>query len=347
VTTAVLTSGAERAWVRRHALSRTATVTVTLSVAVFAVFCVSISVGDFPIPLADVVPAIFGVGSEDAEFIVRTLRLPRALTGMLVGASFGVSGAIFQSLARNPLASPDIIGIDAGASAAAVFCIVVLQVSAGTTAIGALAGALVTAFSIYLLAWRGGVSPYRLVLVGIGMAALLASITQYLLTRAEIFEAQRAVVWLTGSLNGRGWEHVRTIGIADLLLLPLVVALVGPLRLLQLGDDAAKGLGVAVERTRLVLVLVAVGLAALATAAAGPVVFVAFVAPPIARRLTRAPLAVGCSALVGALVVLLSDLVARRAFAPTELPVGVVTGVVGAPYLLWLLARANRVGRGG
>jgi iron complex transport system permease protein len=333
--------------VRRRALARTTSVALVLGVLLFVVFCVSISVGDFPIPLADVVPAIFGVGSEDAEFIVRTLRLPRALTGMLVGASFGVSGAIFQSLARNPLASPDIIGIDAGASAAAVFCIVVLQVSAGTTAIGALAGALVTAFSIYLLAWRGGVSPYRLVLVGIGMAALLASITQYLLTRAEIFEAQRAVVWLTGSLNGRGWEHVRTIGIADLLLLPLVVALVGPLRLLQLGDDAAKGLGVAVERTRLVLVLVAVGLAALATAAAGPVVFVAFVAPPIARRLTRAPLAVGCSALVGALVVLLSDLVARRAFAPTELPVGVVTGVVGAPYLLWLLARANRVGRGG
>ena len=333
--------------VRRRALARSTSVALVLSVLLFVVFCVSISVGDFPIPLRDVVPAIFGVGSEDAEFIVRTLRLPRALTGMLVGASFGVSGAIFQSLARNPLASPDIIGIDAGASAAAVFCIVVLQVSAGTTAIGALAGALVTAFGIYLLAWRGGVSPYRLVLVGIGMAALLASITQYLLTRAEIFEAQRAVVWLTGSLNGRGWEHVRTIGIADLLLLPLVVALVGPLRLLQLGDDAAKGLGVAVERTRLVLVLVAVGLAALATAAAGPVVFVAFVAPPIARRLTRAPLAVGCSALVGALVVLLSDLVARRAFAPTELPVGVVTGVVGAPYLLWLLARANRVGRGG
>ena len=293
------------------------------------------------------IPAIFGAGTEDAEFIVRTLRLPRALTGMLVGASFGVSGAIFQSLARNPLASPDIIGIDAGASAAAVFCIVVLHVSAGFTAFGALSGALVTAFAIYVLSWRNGVSTYRLVLIGIGVAAFLASITQYLLTRAEIFEAQRAVVWLTGSLNGRGWEHVRTIGFADLLLLPLVVALIGPLRMLQLGDDAARGLGVAVERSRLLLVLVGVGLAALATAAAGPIIFVAFVAPPIARRLTRAPLSVGCSALVGALVVLVSDLVARRAFAPTELPVGVVTGVVGAPYLLWLLARANRVGRGG
>ena len=333
--------------VRRRALARSTSVAATLTVALLVVFCVSISVGDFPIPLRDVVPAIFGAGTEDAEFIVHTLRLPRSLTGMLVGASFGVSGAIFQSLARNPLASPDIIGIDAGAGAAAVFCIVVLDVSVGITAFGALGGALVTSCCIYLLAWRGGVSPYRLVLVGIGLAALLSSVTQYLLTRAEIFEAQRAVVWLTGSLNGRGWEHVRTIGFTDLLLLPLVIALMGPLRVMQLGDDAAKGLGVAVERSRLLLVLVGVALAALATAAAGPVVFVAFVAAPIARRLTGAPLAVGCSALVGALVVLLSDLVARRAFAPTELPVGVVTGVVGAPYLLWLLARSNRVGRGG
>jgi len=347
VSTAVLSSGEASSDVRRRAVARSTSVAVVLTAAVFVAFCVSISVGDFPIPLRDVIPAIFGAGSEDAEFIVRTLRLPRALTGVLVGASFGVSGAIFQSLARNPLASPDIIGIDAGASAAAVFCIVVLDVSAGVTAVGALAGALLTAFAIYVLAWRGGVSPYRLVLVGIGVAALLTSVIQYLLTRAEIFEAQRAVVWLTGSLNGRGWEHVRTVGFADLLLVPLVVALVGPLRVLQLGDDAARGLGVAVERSRLLLVLVAVALAALATAAAGPVVFVAFVSPPIARRLTGAPLAVGCSALLGALVVLLSDLVARRAFAPTELPVGVVTGVVGAPYLLWLLARSNRVGRGG
>jgi iron complex transport system permease protein len=333
--------------VRRRAVARSTSVAVVLTIVLFGVFCVSISVGDFPIPLREVVPAIFGAGTDDAEFIVRTLRLPRALTGVLVGASFGVSGAIFQSLARNPLASPDIIGIDAGASAAAVFCIVVLDVSAGYTAFGALGGALVTAFSIYLLAWRGGVSPYRLVLVGIGIAALLSSVTQYLLTRAEIFEAQRAVVWLTGSLNGRGWEHVRTIGVADVLLLPLVISLIGPLRILQLGDDAAKGLGVSVERSRLLLVLVGVALAALATAAAGPVVFVAFVSPPIARRLTGAPLSVGCAALVGALVVLLSDLVARRVLAPTELPVGVVTGVVGAPYLLWLLARSNRGGRGG
>jgi len=340
-------SGSTSRDVHLRSVGRSAFVAIGLAIAVFVAFCVSISVGDFPVPLREVVPAIFGLGSDDAEFIVRTLRLPRALTAMLVGGSFAVSGAIFQSLARNPLASPDIIGIDAGASAAAVLCIVIWNTGASVTAFGALAGALIAAVSIYVLAWKGGVSPYRLVLVGIGIAAMLTSVTQYLLTRAEIFEAQRAVVWLTGSLNGRGWGHVRSIGIADLVVLPLLVALLGPLRVMLLGDDAAKGLGVSVERSRLLLVLVAVALAALATAAAGPVVFVAFVSAPIARRLTGTPLAVGTAALVGALLMLLADLVARRVFAPTELPVGVVTGIVGAPYLLWLLARSNRVGRGG
>jgi iron complex transport system permease protein len=345
VTTAVVAPVARQA--RRRALTRTASVNVVLVLALLAAFCVSISVGDFPIALRDVVPAIFGHGDEQSDFIVRTLRLPRAITGALVGTAFGISGAIFQSIARNPLASPDIIGIDAGASAAAVFCIVVLDTTAGTTAAGALIGALLTAIVIYVLAWKQGVSPYRLVLVGIGIAAMLTAATQYMLTRAEIFEAQRAVVWLTGSLNGRSWGHVRTIGTTMLLLVPIVVALSSRLRIMQLGDDAAKGLGVPVERSRLALVIVAVGLAAMATASAGPIIFVAFVAAPIARRLTHTPLALTSAALVGALIMLLSDLVARRLFAPTELPVGVVTGVVGAPYLLWLLARSNRTGRGG
>jgi iron complex transport system permease protein len=345
VTALTVASSSRR--VQRHATTRTTLVTGGLVVALVVAFCVSISVGDFPIPLRDVVPAIFGAGDEQSEFIVRTLRLPRAVTGVLVGSAFGISGAIFQSIARNPLASPDIIGIDAGASAMAVFCIVVLDTSADVTAAGALIGSLGAALTIYVLAWKGGVSPYRLVLVGIGLAAMLMAATQYLLTRAEIFEAQRAVVWLTGSLNGRGWSHVRTIGIAMVILVPIVVGLSGRLKVMQLGEDAAKSLGVPVERSRLALIIAGVALAAMATAAAGPIIFVAFVAAPIARRLTRSPLTLVVSALVGALIMVLSDLVARRLFAPTELPVGVITGVVGAPYLLWLLARCNRVGAGG
>ena len=294
------------------------------------------------------VPAIFGFGDPDSDFIVREVRLPRALTAVLVGAAFGLSGAIFQSLARNALASPDIIGVTAGASAAAVFAIVFLGASYAVVSAVAFIGALITAGVVYVLAFkRRGMSPYRLVLIGIGIAAVLTAVTEYSLTRAEIFEAQRATIWLTGSLNGRGWEQVRMLTAAIAVLFPLLLLLARPLRILQLGDNTARGLGVRVEPARAGLVVVGVALAAFATAAAGPVAFVAFVGAPIARRLTRSSLTIVPAGLAGALLVLASDLIARRVFAPTELPVGVITGLIGGPYLLWLLARANRVGRGG
>ena len=327
---------------------RVVVVTAALGFAVAAIVSVSVSVGDFPIPLAEVVPAVVGLGGPDSDFIIRTLRLPRALTGALAGAAFGLSGAIFQSLARNPLASPDVIGITAGASAAAVAVIVWGGGSSTVVSIAAIMGSLATAGAIYLLAYRRGVLGYRLVLVGIGVAAALSAFTSYLLTRAEIFDAQRATLWLTGSLNGRSWDHVGPVAAALAVLLPLTVALGRQLRLLELGDDTARGLGARVGASRGGLIAAGVGLAAVATASAGPVAFVALVAPQIARRLVRSGGATLVpSALVGAAVVLLADLAARRAFAPTELPVGVVTGIIGAPYLLWLLARANRVGAGG
>ncbi|MGQ0842626.1 MAG: FecCD family ABC transporter permease [Sporichthyaceae bacterium] len=313
----------------------------------FVAFCISIGVGDYSIPLADVVRTLFGGGDRSQRFIVVDLRLPRALTAVLVGAAFGVSGAIFQSLARNPLASPDFIGIAFGASAAAVFTIVVLHRDGPLVSINAFFGALASAMVVYFLAYRDGLSPYRLVLVGIGVSYVLVSLVQYLLTRAELYEASRAYVWLAGSLNGRGWEHVRPVGVALVVLLPAAIVLTRTLRILQLGDDSARGLGVSVERSRLLLILVAVALVAVGTAAAGPVAFVALVAAPIARRLVNAPLTIVPAALVGSVLVLIADLVGRRALAPTELPVGVVTGLIGAPYLLYLLARANRVGSGG
>lgn len=327
--------------------ARAAAVSLVLSIAVGLSFAVSVSIGDFPIPLAEVVPAIFGFGSPDAHFIVQTLRLPRALTGLLVGGAFGLSGAIFQSLARNPLASPDVIGITAGAGTAAVFIIVILGGGGLLVSLGSFGGALATAAAIYFFAYRRGITAYRLVLVGIGVGAVLTSVTSYLLARAQIWDAKRATVWLTGSLNGRGWEHVRPVALAMLALVPLVLVLARPLGALQLGDDTARGLGVGVERYRRQLIVAGVALASVATASAGPVAFVAFVAPPIARRLTRSSLTLIPAALTGGLLMLVSDLVARRAFSPTELPVGIITGIVGAPYLLWLLARANRAGRGG
>ncbi len=330
----------------RHA--RNLVVSVVLAALVFAVFCVSLSVGDFKIPIIDVVKTLFGGGDKATEFIVNRLRLPRALTGILVGLALGMSGAIFQSVARNPLASPDIIGVTYGASAFAVFAIVTLGLT-GTAVSGlAIVGALLTAFTMYLLAWRRGVSSYRLILVGIGIGAIATSLTSYLLTKARVEIAQQALIWLTGSLNGRDWSHVRSLAFTLVVLAPVIVVLVHRLRILQLGDETAYGLGLRVERSRLGLIVVAVLLAAVATAAAGPVGFVAFVAPPIARWLTRSPgPAMLASGLMGALVVALSDLVAQHALGETQLPVGVVTGVIGAPYLMFLLARTNRIGSGG
>lgn len=312
------------------------------------VFAWSLTLGDYPLSLGDVVRTLVGQGEQRHEFIVRTLRLPRGLTGLLVGASLGLAGAVFQRIMRNPLASPDLIGISNGAAAAAVFVIVVLGGSSTEVTWGALAGAVGTGAAIHLLAYKRGISGYRLVLVGVAVTAMMTSITSYLLTRAEIYEAQRAVVWLTGSLNARGWDHVRPLTVALAVLLPAVLALARHLRVLDLGDDAARGLGARADRVRSGLLLVATALVAVSVASAGPVSFVALVAPQIGRRLVGgSSAALVPSAALGALLLVASDLVARRVVAPTELPVGVVTAILGAPYLLILLARANRIGSAG
>lgn len=322
---------------------RAAAVTGVLAVAGAVLVCVNVAVGGIGLPLTDVVKALVGQADPATTLIVRELRLPRAVTAVLVGAAFGLSGAIFQALVRNPLASPDIVGVTAGASAGAVLAIV-----AGAGALwvpgGALAGGIAATVTVYLLAYRGGLSGNRLVLMGIGVAAVLASVTGYLLTRAEIFDAQRAFVWLTGSLNGRGWEHVRPVGLALLVLLVPALLLERSLRVLQLGDAAARALGVRVEPSKLGLVAVAVVAASVATAAAGPVAFVAFVAAPVARRLIGdgRPALVPAAA-TGAVLLLAADLVARTGFGVEELPVGVVTGALGAPVLMLALVRANRI----
>jgi len=325
--------------------TRAVGVSLVLSALIVIVSCWSISVGDFPIPIRDVVATLLGGGSEDAQFIVETLRLPRVLTGILVGAAFAVSGAIFQSLAHNPLASPDVVGFNSGAALGAVFTIVVVGGGSAQVSAGALLGGLLTAALVYLCAWKRGVQGYRLILVGIGIGFAVAAVTDYLITRAQIYEVQRAAVWLTGSLNGRGWEHVRPVGIALAVLMPVTLVLCRSLRVLELGTDTAAALGVRVGRTRLALALVAIALAAIATASAGPIAFIALVGAPIARRLVRSPgVTIVPAALTGALLTVFSDLVARRIFAPTELPVGIATAAIGAPYLLWLLTREIRSG---
>ncbi len=309
---------------------------------------VSLTLGDYEIPLPQVLNTLAGKGSLIMTDVVVNNRLPRVLVGMGVGAAFAISGAIFQRLARNPLVSPDLIGINAGAALAAVLMITVFGSSVGWLPAGALLGSLLTATSIYLLAYKKGIAGYRLVLVGIGITAIVSSITAYLLTLADIYTAKTASMWLAGSLAGRSWPHVILIGITLLVLVPAAVAGSRQLRLLELGDDLARTLAGRVELSRGFLIAVGVGLAGLATAAAGPIGFVALVAPQLARRLVAERVAgLLAAAAIGALLVIASDLLAREIFAPTALPVGVVTAFLGAPYLLILMARANRVGRGG
>jgi iron complex transport system permease protein len=328
---------------------RAVVVTVVVLAATFAVFVWSLSVGDIAIAPTDVVASLAGVGDRGDEFVVRTLRLPRGLAALLVGAGFGLSGAIFQKLIRNPLATPDIVGVNAGAAASGVLAVVVWQSQPSQVALVALTGALVTALGVYLLAYRRGVAGYRLVLVGIGITALLQAVTAYLLTLGRELTAQRGLVWLTGSLNGRTWNQVRPMALALAVLLPVTVALARQLRVLELGDDAARGLGTRVELARGGLLLAGAALAGLATASGGPIGFVALLSPQIAQRLTGPARSAGLlpAAACGSLLLVAADLAGRRLFLPTELPVGILTAILGAPYLLLLLVQANKSGSGG
>ncbi|MFJ9602005.1 FecCD family ABC transporter permease [Streptomyces althioticus] len=326
--------------------ARALTVVVLLMLLALGASVLLIGTGDFPMTASDVLTTLVGQGNEGQEFIVTELRLPRVLVGLLVGASLGIGGALFQSISRNPLGSPDILGLGQGATAGALTVIVLFSGTANQVALGALAGGLITGTAIYVLAWKRGVHGYRLVLVGIGVSAVVTAVNGYLLTKSDIVDAARAVVWMTGSLDGRDWDQVWPLLALCAVLVPVVLANSRALRMTEMGDDVSNALGVRVERLRLVLMLSAVLLTASATAAAGPVSFVALTAPQLARRLTRSP---GpnliASMWMGAALLVLADFVSQRAFGAEQLPVGVVTGVLGGVYLLWLLVTERKAGR--
>lgn len=323
-------------------------VTLLLATATFLVFCLSIGVGDFPIRLPQVVATILGRGEQVDEFVIMDLRMPRALAGLIVGIALGVSGAITQSIARNPLASPDILGITGGASAVAVFLV---TVSGGTAAAivssvglsaAALAGGLGTGLLVYFLAWRRGIDGFRLILIGISVSAAMEAITTWLLVTADIRDVARAQAWLVGSLDNRSWDEVWVALWCTLVLLVVVSCVAFQFKPMHFGDEVAAGLGVRYSMVRAVLLLCAVLLAGVAVSAAGPVPFVALVAPQVAMRLARCPTPpMVASGMVGALLLIGADLVARTAL-PITLPVGVVTAAIGGPFLVYLLVRANR-----
>ncbi|WP_328762310.1 MULTISPECIES: iron chelate uptake ABC transporter family permease subunit [unclassified Streptomyces] len=317
-----------------------------LTAAALAMAVVLIGTGDFEIAPWDVVQTLLGNGTPAHDFIVNDLRLPRVLVALLVGAALGMAGAVFQSVSRNPLGSPDLLGFSYGASVGALTVIVLFKGDANAVAGGALVGGLLTGVVVYLLSYKRGIHGYRLVLVGIGASAMLVAVINYLLTKAQLVEATRAMVWLTGSLAGRDWSQVWPLLGTCAVLFPLVLGQGRALRMMEMGDDAAYALGVRVERTRMLLMLAAVLLTTAAAAAAGPISFVALAAPQLARRLTRSPgsnLLAG--ALMGSVLLLVSDWASQRAFGADQLPVGVVTGLVGGVYLLWLLVTERRAGR--
>jgi iron complex transport system permease protein len=325
------------------------------SLVVLAVLvALDLSMGDFEIPVSDVIRTLLGGGDAGQQFIVMELRLPQTLVAILTGAALGLAGALTQTFARNPLASPDILGVTEGAALGAVGVIVLAGGSgyggglvAGTLQtvglpMAAFAGALLTAALLYFLSWRRGIDGQRLVLIGIGLSFALSAGTSWLLVKARIEDAASAQVWLNGSLNGRGWEQATPLLWTLAVLVPVSILLARSLNALQLGDDSARGLGVRLQLTQLMTLVAAVGLVAVSVSAVGPLEFVAFVVPQIALRLTagsRPPML--ASMVLGSCLVVAADFV-TRVIIPFPLPAGIVTAAIGAPYLIWLLVRRNR-----
>jgi ABC-type enterobactin transport system, permease component len=322
---------------------RTIGVVSLLLSACAVVSVVAMTVGDYPMSPGDVVRALFGIGSDPlAQFFVRDMRAPRVVLALAVGAALGVSGCIFQNLSRNPLGSPDITGFTTGAATGALFQIIIFGGGPLAIAAGALVGGMVTGVIVYFLSRiRGGDTTF--VLVGIGVSFILQGVNSLLVVKASLAAAQTAAQWLAGSFNATTWAETVTVTGTLAVIIPLGLLMSRPLSVMMTGNDLAIGLGVGVGRTRVALVFIAVALVAVSVAAAGPIAFVALAAPQLARRLSRTSgPGMGASAVMGALLVVTSDLVAQRLFAPVQLPVGVITGSLGGIYLMWLLAREWR-----
>jgi len=317
---------------------------VILIVIAFALCCAMLMLGNTIYPVKDVIAVLLGEDVKGASFTVGTLRLPRMLAGLFAGFAFGVGGYVFQTMLRNPLANPNVIGITAGSSAAAVFCIVVLQASNTVVSIAAVVGGLLTVAIIYVFSRVTSFSIGRLILIGIGIQAMLNASISYLMLIAKTHDLPTALRWLSGSLNGAKIETVMPLFILLVICTPILIYFANHLEMLELGEQAATSLGVSTNRVRIILLVIAVLVIALATATTGPIAFISFLAGPIARRLVG----VGFSALIpsgliGVILVLAADLIGQFAFE-TRFPVGVITGIIGAPYLIYLLIMMNRKG---
>ncbi|MEN0650149.1 iron ABC transporter permease [Caldifermentibacillus hisashii] len=314
------------------------------------VFIFSIGLGDYPLTPIEVIQTLFGEGSNMDELVVYHFRLPRAIISLLVGSALAVAGAILQGMIRNPLASPDILGVTGGASVFVVAFLTIfsnednaLTVSISWLPLAAFLGATVIAYFVYLLSWKKGVSPIRLVLIGIGISALAQALTTLLMILGPIYRASQANIWITGSVNGSDWGDVTilTPWIGILLMISLFFA--RKVNIQELGDDIAKGVGGKVQLERFLLLTISTALVGGAVAFAGGIGFVGLIAPHIARRIVGSAYGVliPLSAVIGGILVMTSDLLGRTLFLPLEVPAGVFTAAIGAPYFIYLLFKAK------
>ena len=318
---------------------------LTATLLTAAIGVLTLGTGEFEIAPADVVGTLLGQGTAAQSFIVNELRLPRLVTAILVGAALALGGAVLQSLVRNPLGSPDILGINNGAGTAALAVVVLIGGSSLQLSLAAIAGGVGAALLIQLIGGRRGLHGYRFILVGVGLTAIFNGISGWLMTKGVQMENARILLWLTGSLDGRGWDQALPLLAVLAVLVPVLLLGFGrPLRVLEMGDDTAAALGVPVRLVRGGALLICALIVSCAAAAAGPVQFVALIAPHLAKRLTRAPGPnLVPSIAVGMLLLVAADWIAQHAGRP--LPVGVVTGALGGAYLVWLLTFERRAGR--
>ncbi|UFT98448.1 iron ABC transporter permease [Radiobacillus kanasensis] len=317
---------------------------IVIGLLTCGVFILSLSVGSSYIPVSSVIKELFA--ESDYAFVLNELRAPRVLMAVVVGAGLGVSGLILQGMIRNPLGSPDIVGVTGGASVGTVVFIVYLlgEVSVQWLPLASIIGAAVTTAIIYLLSWKNGVTPMRLILIGIAVSALTNAVVTMLMVSSEATVASKIYLWLTGSLYGANWQEVKILLPIILVLLCASLLFTGIINVKQLGDEVATGLGVRVQLFRFLLLTLSVGLAGSAVSFAGGIAFVGLIAPHIARLLLNRSfgnLAIG-SAFIGALIVMIADIIARTVFLPSDIPVGVFTASIGAPFFIYLLYRNRR-----
>ena len=333
---------------RKRLRTRTLWVCAVFFVLLAVLFSVTLLLGEAGLTAREVLDALTGRASDLTRFVVLELRLPRAAAAAIVGVCLGVAGAIFQSVLRNPLASPDIIGVTSGSAAAGLVAVLIFRLSGLSLMAVVVVGGVFAAVVVGLLAWRGGMQGFKLVLIGIAVAAVCTAVTSYLMTRVELRDATVAYTWLTGSLASVQVDTVRVAGLGAAICLVALGLSTRQLRALELGDATATSLGFHVEQSRIWVLALAVVLTALAVGVAGPIAFVALMAPHIARRLVGGTsLSLAASAAVGGALVSGADLVAQYAIPGTAFPVGVVTGALGAPYLAWLLSRTSSSQPGG